>query len=92
MFALAAVATLSNVPISLLAQGGFGLLVTISVWFIYTGRLVPRSTLQKAEEREAKWQQVAEETLAQNRQLLDGFRVVNDVLQAIPRVRDGSDK
>jgi len=90
MLALAALEMITAIPPSILSQGGFGALVAVSVWLIYTGRLVPRSTLQKAEEREQKWQQAAEEMARQNRQLLENNRIVNDFMKAYPQQRDGA--
>jgi len=90
VFPIAAVETITSIPPSILSQGGFGVLVTVSVWLIYTGRLVPRSTLQKSEEREAKWQQAAEEMAFQNRQLLENNRIVNDFMKSYPQHKDGA--
>lgn len=90
MYIMAAVNTLSELPVGLISQGGFGALVTLAVWLIYTGRLVPRSTLQASEAREAKLEKVAEELLAQNRQLIENNRIVNDFMNAYPRPRDGA--
>lgn len=90
MYVMAAVETIATIPPGLLSQGGAGVLVAASVWLIYTGRLVPRSTLQKAEERELKWQQAAEEMASQNKQLLENNRIVNDFMRSYPQQRDGA--
>jgi hypothetical protein len=79
-----------DIPVSILAQGGFGLLVSIAVWFIFTGRLVPRSTLQDAQRQRDRWEATAESLAVQNRELLENFRVVNDFMRTFPRPKDGA--
>lgn len=79
-----------EIPTSLLAQGGFGLLVSIAVWFIFTGRLVPRSTLQDAQRQRDKWENVADILAKQNTELLENSRVVNDFMRMFPQSKDGA--
>ena len=76
-------------------QGGATALLTITVWFILTGRLTPRSQVDSLradkDAQIAMWRAVAETSQAQMGELLEHSRMTVQLLQAIEaRTKDST--
>lgn len=66
-----------------IAQLGWGGIVTLVVILIIRGDLVPRKVHLEALADRDRWRRIAEETTAQNRQLIDSSRLSVNAMQAI---------
>lgn len=75
--------------------GGFIATLVAMAWLVYTGRLVPRATVdallaretiraEVAEANGAQWREAATTNAAQVTELLVAARVTTQVLQALP--------
>jgi hypothetical protein len=77
---------------AVVGQVGIGGLLSLAVWLIFTGRLVPRSTVDDIRRQRDRWEQAARdsedaraEDRAQTRQLLEVAHVMEHVLTSLPR-------
>jgi hypothetical protein len=86
---------------AVIGQAGIGGLLSLAVWLIFTGRLVPRSVVDDIRQQRDRWEQAARgseaaraEDRAQVRELLEVAHVTEHVLTSLPRpgeVRYGAD-
>lgn len=76
---------IADIPSNLLASGGAAGLVTIAVLLVLFGFLVPRRSLRDVQKERDEWRKLALTAMGQNGQLIQSARVVEDVLQALPR-------
>lgn len=71
------------IPGDWLVQGGaFGLLL-LGIWMILTGRLVPRSTLERVERECEYWRQIAFKSTGHTEQLLPAAHIATQVSRAL---------
>lgn len=92
-----AAGTLSDVPASWPTLGAGGL-VSLMVILLITGRgLATRREVDEANRRASeanqradRWEAVAIEALRQNRQLLIGAEVANEIIKALPIAKPGT--
>jgi hypothetical protein len=77
---------------ALIGQAGIGGLLSLAVWLILTGRIVPRSTLLDAYRQRDTWQEAHRQSeearhddREQVRELLEVARVADHVLTSLPR-------
>lgn len=68
----------------LIAPGGAVGLLGLTVWLVLRGHLVPRNVLRDAQADRDYWRETAMAAISQNQQLLEGSRVVRDVITALP--------
>jgi|SRR5690242_980980 len=73
-------------------QAGIGGLLSLAVWLIFTGRLVPRSTVDDIRRERDDWKAAARESEAaraeereQKRELLEVAHITEHVLTSLPR-------
>lgn len=81
---------------ALVGQLGIGGLLSLAVWLILSGRLVPRSTVDDIRQQRDRWEQAARasesaraEDRQQVRELLEVARVTERVLTALPSTPAG---
>jgi hypothetical protein len=77
---------------AIVGQAGIGGLLSLAVWLIFTGRLVPRSIVDDIRQQREDWKSAAleagaalAEERAQKRELLEVAHVAEHVLTALPR-------
>lgn len=77
---------------AIVGQVGIGGLLTLAVWLIFTGRLVPRSVVDDIRRERDDWKDAARESeaaraedRAQVRELLEVARTTEHVLTSLPR-------
>lgn len=59
-------------------------LVATAVWFVYTGRLIPKKVHDEVKEDRDYWRSFAKELILQNQELMAGARVATRVTDALP--------
>jgi len=77
---------------ALIGQVGIGGLLSLAVWLIFTGRLVPRSIVDDIRRQRDRWEQAARDSESarvedrdQVRELLEVARITEHVLTSLPR-------
>lgn len=74
---------LQEVPTWLTQWATPGGLIVLTVWFILTGRLVPRTTLLDVIKQRDKAVEAQEKLLLQNQQLIENNRITSEFFKAL---------